>query len=172
MAESNNPFSEEAPAPNPYRAPEYFEQPTAVAELDPWQRLEAANILRKFRGCSTALGVMLCLGGLLSLGVTGLAVSAAATQPDLPPVAYLFGSLLVVTTGVYLALGIGALFRQVWAAWGAAALGALGIALDFAFGNFSACSSVLAIIVIVLALTIVNFARRLKTAGIPLHAKL
>jgi hypothetical protein len=173
VSDQGAPHPDEAVEWDPYRAPGYFEQRPALAtNLDPWQRLEASQTLRKFRGCCTTLGVVLCLVGTLSFGAAAFTVATVATQPGMPPAAYAVAAFFVATVAAYFIFGIGTLCRQVWAAGGAAALGGLEIAVDLLFGNLNVVSALICVAVIVLGLTIVSFARRLRAAGVPLRTKL
>jgi hypothetical protein len=118
VSDDGAPHPDDAVERDPYRAPGYFEQQPALAtNLDPWQRLDASQMLRKFRGCCTALGAILCIVGTLSFGAAAFTVATVATQPAMPPAVYVYAAFLVVTVGAYFAFGIGALCRQIWAVW-------------------------------------------------------
>lgn len=172
MSESDRLAPNDVAARDPYRPPGYFEQPAATAALDPWQRLEAAHTLPKFRVSCTALAVVLLLVGTLNSGGVAFMIASVATRPATSPAELALAALFVISVAAYFVFGVGVFIRQVWSAWGAAAVGGLGIAVDLLFREFDVVSTAVNVVILVLALTIIRFARRLKRAGVPLRTTL
>jgi len=145
---------------NPYQSP---------AAADPFApslagaNLVTVKLLKDFRAQIHALGAFWIIIGLVAAGLGLMMIRG----DNAPPVT-LFSLLFLGVGLAWFGLGIGTCLKQMWSVYVALVLSYLSLAVNLV--SFNLCGLIIVAVVILQAHRVINWAKQLTAAGIPLNA--
>jgi hypothetical protein len=159
---TNNPFADQ-PNSNPYAAPSL---PAQKASEFSAHSPELSKVIKDFRAQSLALGVAWIIIGCLNAGVSALILS----DQFLPNNALgIVVPMIAALAGTWVIAGIATLAKQLWGIYLGLVISYLGALGSLA--NLSICGLVILVLIIVQSHRVINFAKEIRAAGLPLNAR-
>ncbi|HEV7282430.1 MAG TPA: hypothetical protein VGN57_19665 [Pirellulaceae bacterium] len=155
-----------------YQAPQYAPPAAAKSQFDPALVHELSARLRTFRGYCSALAVVLCGWGAISVFMGILTVSAVLNSDGPTGPALFLMTLLAINAIANFTFGIALFNRQVWAAWGVLVHTTLTLTGNLINENANVCLFVLVALFTAISIAIIVQAAKLRADGVSPQAKL